>query len=232
MLRCEIFIKDWKVYRMNKKVFSIVLMCTATLVFADSKVVFDSTVPAFSSIDIDSGVRAVVQCGTENKVVITNSKGKTPRVSVRKNGTLDIDVPQSLGLFGFGTPYQAVITINGTLSHAEVDSGGELTLPNCAMHTKTFEVDADSGARVLMTSTTQDIKVHADSGARVTVIGNGQNEVDIDLDKGARSSVCNVNTLSGSVEKGAQLYYTDTTLDDIHGSMGGRISYEKDCFKL
>ena len=190
----------------------------------------------FDSVNISTGVRAIVTTGSPHSVRIDARDTTTlDRLDVSVvGGRLHIGFARNfidfilngglMDLLRFGADFNvtAYITVP-TLNGAEASSGGQIEASN--VKSDRFRADASSGGAVtLLAVSGGDFRAEASSGGRIEIEGTAT-ELDANVSSGASLRADRLTALRGRLEasSGGRLETTVTTRVRANASSGGYV---------
>ncbi len=220
----------------NIKILSIFSLLILSLsVFADQTTL---EVDSFDGIEIGTGMRGTITCGSENSVTLIGDKRDLDHIEVIVHGgSLDISRRSLTNRFlsnlfaeDRDQSIEVEVTINGNLSTIEGSTGSSLTVPECAINTSSLVVDISTGAEAYIDGNTAILELDLSTGA---LFNNSRSNfsvdvANIDLSTGAVANLCGANTIDGDASTGAMVSAAESAnTSSVSLSLGASVSSRK-----
>lgn len=220
----------------NVKILAIlsILMLNLSL-FADEKYL---DVESFDGIEIGTGMRGTVTCGSKNSVTLIGDQRDLDRIEVTVHGgLLDISRRSTAkrifsNIFGEERNHSIAVevTISGNLSNIEGSTGSSLTVPECAVDSRYLTVDISTGAEVYIDGKTTTLNLDLSTGA---IFNNSRSSftvemANVDLSTGAVATLCGADIIDGDASTGAVIRASESAnTNRVSLSLGANVSSRK-----
>ncbi len=220
---------------------TVIILSTFSLLILSLSVFADETtlkVDDFDGIEIGTGMRGTINCGSENSVTLIGDQRDLDLIEVNVHGgSLDISrrsMTNSLlrNIFAEDRDHsiELEVTINGNLSKIEGSTGSSLTVPECAVNNSFLVVDISTGAEAYIEGNTAILELDLSTGALFNN-SNSSFSVDvanIDLSTGAVANLCGANTIDGDASTGAMISAAESAnTSSVSLSLGANVSSRK-----
>lgn len=230
---------------MHKLATAALAVCLApSLAFAESRVL---DVPAFTGVDVASGIAAAVVVG-DNQSVTAEAPAADDfdhfRYEVR-NGVLHVWYDWSLGqLFDFGARRMKLSIAATSLNYIESSSGASVTATgvvadrltieaSSGAHVDagnvagdTYDLEASSGAGVTLEGTCTSASVDISSGASINAPALACANVSLDASSGAHLEIGASESLSADVSSGAGVtIHGRPRVESLDAGSGGGVTF-------
>ncbi len=192
-------------------------------------------VDSFDGIEIGTGMRGTINCGSKNSVTLIGDKRDLDLIEVTVHGnSLDISrrsLANSLlkNIFTKDRDHsiEVEVIINGTLSKIEGSTGSSITVPECAVNNSSLALDISTGAEAYIEGNTAILELDLSTGAS---FNNSRSSfsvdvANIDLSTGAVANLCGANTIDGDASTGAMISAAESAnTGSVSLSLGAEIN--------
>ena len=181
----------------------------------DTYVLKNGKVKPFTSVTVDSAIKATLTCGEKNTVKLTSNKFLKGIAKTNKQGVLHVsfDLPPMAFIPEKGV-YTARITTTAPIDNVHVDYGANMIVENCAADTFNVNVQHNSGA--VINGDSKIVNITASAGSLVALTGNGNNTVNASLDKKSELTVCQVNRLVAKATEHSTVIVENCAVDTFN----------------
>ena len=178
--------------------------------------------PAFTAVDVASGVQAEVTAGEAQSIRVYTDKGDFSDLEIGVNGgVLSVKREWRKGWGAKRANYRVVATVQD-LSGVEASSGSDITVRNVS--DGDFEIDASSGASVDIAGNCSEVTAEASSGASVDARDLSCTSADADASSGASLVLFASESVSAEASSGASVVvYGGAEAKRIKKSSGGSV---------
>lgn len=204
-----------------KNITALIVLVLCALTSFGQRVDLDK----FTKLDASSGYFITLVKSDKHMVDVEMTEGEFEDLAIEvRNKTLHIKTKK--GFFNSGKTKANIELHYTTLNDIDASAGVKIisqeTLP-----TRSLDVDASSGANVLLNVDTEDLNVDVSSGARLEIRGKTLNQ-NIDLSSGARYEAEELESRNASADASSgasgSIWCTEKLVADA--SSGGNITYK------
>jgi hypothetical protein len=231
-------------HKLATAAFAASICFVPSLAFAESRVL---DVPAFTGVDIDTGIAATITVGVSQSVIAeapaTGDFDKF-RYEVR-NGVLHVWYDWDIGrIFDFGDRSMTLTISAPSLDYIESSSGASVTATGLAGENLTLEassgahitaakivgatykMDASSGAGITLDGTCTTASVDVSSGASINAAGLACSTLSVDASSGSHIEIGASDSISADVSSGAGvIIHGRPRVDSLDASSGGGVTF-------
>ena len=169
-------------------------------------------VTVFTSVTARQDIELTIGCAAEPHLVVMGSRKGIEQLDVNnQNGALVLNNPRSRSTLNIQ------LFTNTPLSAIRGKMGTQINVSSCAVNPEAFQITASKGTGLNVEGRTDRLRLNLSQGASFNQMWTpfSANVAQVRLRMGAKASLCDVRTVSGTLTAGAHLSVDSSTSLDI-----------------